>query len=84
MKCDLSAIVQRRGYDNVRDFYSTYYEAKGEYADYMKEVEEWKKSLDGKLMNAANKRSQIEYECNLTEKQEVSQWTNGKSLDMKI
>lgn len=41
MKCYLSSIVQRHGYDNVRDFYSTYYAAKGEYADYMKEVEEW-------------------------------------------
>lgn len=84
MKRYLSSIVQQYGYDNVRDFYSAYYSAKGEYADYMKEVEEWKKSLDGKLMNAVNKRSQIEYECNMTEKQEVSQWTNGKSLDRKI
>ncbi len=38
----MSFIVQRHGYDNVRDFYSAYYLAKGEYADYMKEVEEWK------------------------------------------
>lgn len=34
--------MQRHGYDNVRDFYSAYYLAKGEYADYMKEVEEGK------------------------------------------
>lgn len=46
MKRYLSSIVQQYGYDNVRDFYSAYYAAKGEYADYMKEVEEWKKSLD--------------------------------------
>ena len=41
MKRYLSSIVQRHGYDNVRDFYSTYYAAKGEYADYVKDVEEW-------------------------------------------
>ena len=29
MKSDLLAIVQRHGYDNVRDFYSAYYAAKG-------------------------------------------------------
>lgn len=40
MKRYLSSIVQQHGYDNVRDFYSTYYAAKGEYADYMKEVVE--------------------------------------------
>lgn len=33
--------MQRHGYDNVRDFYSAYYLAKDEYADYMKEVEKW-------------------------------------------
>ena len=41
MKRYLSSIVQRHGYDNVRDFYSAYYSAKGEYADYMKEVKKW-------------------------------------------
>lgn len=44
----------------------------------MKEVEEWKKSLDGKLMNAVNKRSQIEYECNMIENRKFPNGQMGR------
>lgn len=69
MKCDLSAIVQQHGYDNVRDFYSTYYEAKAEYADYMKEVEEWK-------VNHGKKNDNIPTEENRTDRYQI-----GDELD---
>ena len=47
--------MQRHGYDNVRDFYSTYYAAKGEYADYVKDVEEWNVNHVKKNENEENR-----------------------------
>ena len=69
MKRYLSSIVQRHGYDNVRDFYSTYYAAKGEYADYMKEVEEWN-------VNHAKKNENIPTEENRTDRYQIGEERN--------
>lgn len=64
MKRYLSSIVQRHSYDNVRDFYSDYYAAKGEYADYMKEVDEWN-------INHGNKNENIPTEENRTDRYQI-------------
>ena len=60
----MSFIVQRHGYDNVRDFYSTYYAAKGEYADYVKDVEEWN-------VNHVKKNENIPTEENRTDRYQI-------------
>ena len=69
MKCYLSSIVQRHGYDNVRDFYSTYYAAKGEYADYVKDVEEWN-------VNHVKKNENIPTEENRTDRYQIGEERN--------
>ena len=69
MKRYLSSVVQRHRYDNVKEFYSAYYSAKGEYADYMKEVEEWK-------VNHGNKNENISTEENRTDRYQI-----GEELD---
>lgn len=66
MKRYLSSIVQRHGYDNVRDFYSTYYAAKGEYADYVKDVEEWN-------VNHGKKNENIPTEENRTDRYQIGE-----------
>lgn len=66
MKRYLSSIVQRHGYDNVRDFYSTYYAAKGEYADYVKDVEEWN-------VNHVKKNENIPTEENRTDRYQIGE-----------
>ena len=66
MKRYLSSIVQRYGYDNVRDFYSAYYAAKDEYADYMKEVEEWN-------INHGKKNENIPTEENRTDRYQIGE-----------
>ena len=69
MKRYLSSIVQRHGYDNVRDFYSTYYAAKGEYADYVKDVEEWN-------VNHVKKNENIQTEENRTDRYQIGEERN--------
>ena len=69
MKRYLSSIVQRHGYDNVRDFYSTYYTAKGEYADYVKDVEEWN-------VNHVKKNENIPTEENRTDRYQIGEERN--------
>jgi mobA/mobL family len=69
MKRYLSSIVQRHGYDNVRDFYSTYYAAKGEYADYVKDVEEWN-------VNHVKKNENIPTEENRTDRYQIGEEWN--------
>lgn len=69
MKRYLSSIVQRHGYDNVRDFYSTYYVAKGEYADYVKDVEEWN-------VNHVKKNENIPTEENRTDRYQIGEERN--------
>lgn len=69
MKRYLSSIVQRHGYDNVRDFYSTYYAAKGEYADYVKDVEEWN-------VNHVKKNENIPTEENRTDRYQIGEERN--------
>lgn len=69
MKRYLSSIVQRHGYDNVRDFYSTYYAAKGEYADYVKDVEEWN-------VNHVKKNENIPTEENRADRYQIGEERN--------
>ena len=54
------------GYDNVRDFYCTYYAAKGEYADYVKDVEEWN-------VNHVKKNENIPTEENRTDRYQIGE-----------
>lgn len=51
---------------HVRDFYSTYYAAKGEYADYVKDVEEWN-------VNHVKKNENIPTEENRTDRYQIGE-----------
>lgn len=69
MKCYLSSIVQRHGYDNVRVFYSAYYAAKGEYADYVKGVEEWNANHGKKNENISTEENRTD-RCRIGEERD--------------
>lgn len=73
MKRYLSSIVQQHGYDNVRDFYSTYYAAKGEYADYMKEV------VEGNIQTEENRTDRYQ----IGEKWDENRYNDRKNVEKK-
>lgn len=61
--------ASKKSKTNVRDFYSTYYAAKGEYADYVKDVEEWN-------VNHVKKNENIPTEENRTDRYQIGEERN--------
>ncbi|MBD5531178.1 MAG: hypothetical protein HDQ98_03095 [Lachnospiraceae bacterium] len=74
LKIGLSGIAKRYGYQNVQEFYRTYYKSHSAYVDYREQVAEWektygensqrrgKKSVLGRLKNPPKKTADYQQE----------------------
>ena len=78
MKRQLSSIVQKFEYDNVKEFYSDYYASKGEYEDYIQESENLEKKQSGKSEDSSRISKPIENAQRMTNEQKISKWTNSR------